>query len=90
MPDGVPGAVDTFVGGAGATVSVAVGAALDVPGVIVPVVAVEVVVDVVAVVAAVDPAGTLVALCAVSVLTDSPRPHAAAMTTRRAAACRRP
>lgn len=35
MADGFPGAVDTFVGGDGAAVSVAVTAGLDVPGVIV-------------------------------------------------------
>lgn len=60
VADGWPGAVETFAGGAGATVSVDVGAGDVVPGVIVAVDAVPVSVFV-----------TPVLLCAVSVLTTS-------------------
>ena len=71
----MPGAVDTFAGGAGATVSVVVGATDDVPGVIVADVSVVVVVVLV----------TPVELWAVSVLTTSRRPQAAARTSARIA-----
>ena len=73
MPDGLPGAVDTFAGGAAATVSVAVGATDVVPGVIVDDVSVFV---------------TPVVLWAVSVLTTSRWPHAANVRKMRVAAIR--
>ncbi len=74
----MPGAVDTFVGGAGAAVSVAVGATDDVPGVIVE--------DVSVAAATVSVFVTPVVVLAVSVLTTSRRPHAARARTTNAVA----
>lgn len=79
VADGLPGAVDTLTGGAGATVSVAVGAAAVVPGVMV---------DDVSVIAVVSVFVTPVLLCAVSVLTTSRCPHPASVRRIRVAAIR--
>jgi len=70
VAEGFPGAVATFAGGAGATVSVVVGVTLEVPGVIV---------DAVSVAAF----GTPVLLCAVSVLTTCRPPHPTVLTRAR-------